>query len=354
MPPIDRRQGLQMLAASLAVATVAGARPAAAAAAGEISREILTLVEKDAGGIGFYSLPDGKRLGTVALGIQPHEIVADAAGRFAYVGHYGVQSWKAPGAGGSRIWVIDLQKRALARTIDLAPFGRLHAVRMDGAGRLYVLSEAASMLARFDDPARDEAPARLIPVTGARSHYLVVRSDGRRAYVADTISGAVIMVDPDDMAVTPLRTRIGTAPEGMTLSADERTLYVIDRPTGMLHALDADTLQERARRPMRGEAVRIVTQNDGRLIVSNMADQSLSRLDARTLVEQDRLVLGAAAPGLNLAGELLYASLGTDTVAIVDLQRWAIVGRFPVGSAPDAAVVSRPTMIPGANDLPWA
>lgn len=338
MKPIDRRQGLWMLAGGAVAVTAVGAR-AMAQEALAVPGRTLALVEKSAGRVAFYALPDGRRLGTVALGTQPHEIAADAAGRFAYVGHYGVASWKAPGAGGSQIWVIDLHKRALARTIDMAPFGRLHAVRVDARGRLYVLSEKDSMLARFDDPANDTAPSRLIPVTGARSHYLVVRRDGVRAYVADTLSGAVIMVDPEDMGVAPIRRRIGTAPEGMTLSADEQTLYVIDRPSGTIHALDAATLEERARRPLRGEAVRIVTQADGRLIVSNTADKSLSRLDPATLVEQDRLSLDAAAPGLNLAGETLYAALENDRVAIVDTRRWALAGGFATGAAPDASVL---------------
>ncbi len=337
MSLIDRRQGLWLLAGSAVATTAFGVR--AMAQATSPHRQTLALVEKTAGRLGFYALPDGKRVGTIPLGTQPHEIAADAEGRFAYVGHYGVESWKAPGAGGSQIWVIDLHKRALARTIDLSPFGRLHAVRIDARGRLYVLSEKDSMLARFDDPVRDEAPSRLIPVGGARSHYLVIRRDGTRCYIADTLSGAVIMVDPEDMGVAPVKKRIGTAPEGMTLSADERTLYVIDRPSGVLHALDAETLAERTQRPMRGEAVRIVTQADGRLIVSNVADKSLSRLDPVTLVEQDRLVLEAGAPGLNLSGDTLYASLENDKVVIVDLRRWAITGRFATGPAPDAAVV---------------
>ncbi len=337
MALIDRRQGLWLLAGS-AVATMAlGARAMAQGAAPR--PQVLALVEKSAGRLAFYTLPGGKRVATVPLGTQPHEIVADAAGRFGYVGHYGVESWKAPGTGGSTIWVVDLHTRTLARTIDMAPFGRLHAVRMDALGRLYVLSEKDSMLARFDDPARDEAPSRLIPVSGARSHYLVIRRDGTRCYVADTLSGAVIMVDPEDMGVAPVRKRIGTAPEGMTLSADERTLYVIDRPSGTLHALNAETLDERARRPMRGEAVRIVTQADGRLIVSNVADRSLSRLDPVTLVEKDRLMLEAGAPGLNLAGEMLYASLENNRVVIVDTRTWAITGGFATGPAPDAAIV---------------
>jgi len=90
---------------------------------------------------------------------------------------------------------------------------------------------------------------------------------------------------------------------------------------------------------MRGEAVRVVTQADGRLIVSNVADKSLSRLDPDTLAEQARLPLGTGAPGLNLAGDTLYASLENDRVVIVDLRAWKVVGRFATGAAPDAAVV---------------
>ena len=344
MSSIDRRQGLWLLAGS-AVATLAlGARAVGQAAAQPSGPrgDVLALIEKTAGRIAFYALPDGRRVGALSLGTQPHEIAADAARRFAYVGHYGVESWKAPGAGGSKVWVIDLNRRALVRTIDLSPFGRLHAVRIDARGRLYVLSETDSMLARFDDPVRDDAPSRLIPVGGARSHYLVIRRDGTRCYVADTLSGAVIMVDPEDMGVAPVRKRIGTAPEAMTLSADERTLYVIDRPGGIIHALDADTLETRARRPMRGEAVRIVTQADGRLIVSNVADKSLSRLDPVTLSEEARLPLGTGAPGLNLARNTLYVSLEDNHVAIVDLQAWKVTARFATGAAPDAAVVIEP------------
>ena len=338
MSAIDRRQGLWLLAGGVAAATLC-ARAVAGAAVPAPAGGTLALVEKGAGGVAFYALPGGARLAAVALGKQPHEIVADRDGRYGFVGHYGVESWKAPGAGGSSLWVIDLAQRTLARTIDLAPFGRLHAVRLDDRGRLYLLSEKDSMLMRFDDPAHDTAPSRLIPVGGARSHYLVVRRDGSRAYVADTLSGGVIMVDPEDISVPPVRKHIGTAPEGMTLSRDEATLYVIDRPSGTIHALDATTLEERARRTMRGEAVRVVTQADGRLIVSNVADKSLSRLDPVTLAEEARLPLGVGAPGLNLAGDKLYASLENDRVAIVDLRNWTIIGRFATGMAPDAAVV---------------
>ncbi len=340
MSLITRRQGLWTLAGGVVAATVIGTR-AIAQAMPKPAAQTLALIEKNEGRVAFYAVPSGKRVGVIPLGTQPHEIVADPAGRYAFIGDYGVESWKAPGAGGHRIWVIDLEKKTLVRSIDLAPYGRLHAVRMDSRGRLYVLSEKDSVLARFDTPATDEAPSRLVSVTGVRSHYLVIHRDGTRAYVADTLSGGVIMVDPDDMSVAPVRRHIGVAPEAMTLSRDERTLFVIDRPSGTLHALDAASLAPRMQRTMRGEAVRIVTQTDGRLIVSNTQDKSLSRLNPTTLAEEDYLSLPAAAPGLTIVGDTLYAALQTDRVAIVDLRAWQVVGGFATGSAPDSAVLIR-------------
>ena len=335
MPPLDRRQGLWLLAGlgALAALPLAARRATAAVPRGRT----LCLVEKAEGRVAFYAADDGRRLGAVALGVQPHEIASD--GRFAYVGGYGVEGWKKPGAGGHVVWVIDLARRALARTIDLAPLGRLHGVRVDGAGRLYVLSEATSILARIDRPQAGDAPDRMVAAGGARSHYLVVRPDGARAWVADTMSGAVIALDPNDGAATPVRRLVGTAPEALALSPDEATLYAIDRPAGVIHALDAATLEPRARRTMRGEAVRLVVQRDGRLVVSNLADRSLSRLDPATLQEEARLSLPAGAAGLTLDGGTLYASLANDRVAVIDLATFRVAGGFATGKAPDGAVV---------------
>ena len=340
MSLIDRRQGLWGLAA-LGIATTLPLAWRRAQAAAPVRPGTLAVVEKGAGRVAFYGVPDGRPLGSVALGVQPHEMVADSAGRFAYVGGYGVKGWQAAGEGGHQLWVIDLQQRRLARTIDMAPYRRWHGMRTDASGRLYALSETDSVLARFDRPATAETPDRIIPVGGARSHYFVVKPDGSRAYVADTMSGMVIMVNPDDASFAPVKQHIGAAPEGLALSPDARTLYVVDRPAGILHALDAVTLQPRARTTLRGEAVRVIVQGDGRLIVSNPADKSLTRHNPATLAEEARLPLPAAAPGLNLpdGGAILYAALDDDRIAMIDLVRWQVIGTFATGDAPDTAVL---------------
>ncbi|MET4898081.1 twin-arginine translocation pathway signal protein [Sphingomonadaceae bacterium jetA1] len=342
MSPIDRRQGLWGLTAlGLAAAIVPLALRRARAGTPAAPRGTLAVVEKGEGRVAFYRLPDGARLGTVPLGIQPHEMVADDAGRLAYVGGYGVKGWQVAGEGGHQLWVVDLAARRLARTIDLAPHRRWHGVRMDAKGRLYALSESDSQLARFDRPDSAGSPDRMIPVGGARSHYFVVNRDGDRAYIADTMSGMVIMVNPEDASIAPVKQHIGQAPEGLALSPDERTLYVVDRPAGILHALDAVTLQSRARVTLRGEAVRVIVQDDGRLIVSNPADQSLTRHAPATLAEEARLPLPAAAPGLTLpaGGRTLYAALADNRIAIIDLASWRLTHSFATGDAPDTAVL---------------
>jgi DNA-binding beta-propeller fold protein YncE len=268
-------------------------------------------------------------------------IVADAQGRFAYVAQYGVEKWLAPGDGGHQVFVIDLTTRKLVRTLDLTPYHRLHGIRMDTAGRLYVLSETDSVMIRFDNPSQDQYPSQIVPVGGTRSHYLVMRKDGRRAYVSDTLSGMVIMLDPHDPTFNPVKRLVGEAPEGACLSPDEQTLYVIDRYKGLLKTFSALTLDPEREQQLKGEAVRIVAVPDGRLIVSNQAEKSLSLLHPDSLKEEKHLALEAAAPGLNLSptGDVLYASLESNKVLAIDIASWRVTHSFVTGKSPDAGAI---------------
>ncbi|WP_190420090.1 twin-arginine translocation pathway signal protein [Pseudomonas typographi] len=335
MQSFSRRRTLQWLGATATVPLWPGAFAA------EGPGGTLVLVEKEAPALSFYRLPGGEPLASLPMPEQPHEVVASADGRWAFVAQYGVAKWAAPGEGGHQVVVVDLSAQRIARNLDLTPYGRLHGIRMDAAGRLYVLSEAASVLIRFDNPAQDQYPSQIVPVGGTRSHYLVLSRDGRRAYVSDTLSGMVIMLDPHDPTFSPIKRLAGQAPEGACLSPDETVFYVIDRYQGLLQAFDAGTLAPRAQQRLRGEAVRVVALPDGRLVVANQADKSLSLLRPDTLAEERHLPLEAAAPGLNLApgGHTLYASLESDKVAIIDIARWQISGFFPTRHAPDAAAV---------------
>src|SRR5471032_3058704 len=63
----------------------------------------------------------GRVLATLSTGEGPHEVAASHDGRWAVVTNYGVR-----GKPGSTITVIDVDRAAVARTIDLHDYQRPH------------------------------------------------------------------------------------------------------------------------------------------------------------------------------------------------------------------------------------
>lgn len=57
-----------------------------------MSQEILLLVEKCSHCFSYYDLDSGKLLHSIELEKFPHEFVVDSKNRYAYVGHYGVET----------------------------------------------------------------------------------------------------------------------------------------------------------------------------------------------------------------------------------------------------------------------
>src|SRR3954469_7907719 len=118
-------------------------------------RDILLLVEKCAHSFSWYDIESGERLHSLRLPEFPHEFVTDSEARFAYVGHYAVETSGHVGAGGHAVFQVDIRSRQLVRSIDLSPFNRLHGLQMDDLGRLYALSEEKAVLLVLDQPAVD-------------------------------------------------------------------------------------------------------------------------------------------------------------------------------------------------------
>src|SRR5213076_2614858 len=108
---------------------------------------ILLLVQKCAHTFSFYDLDSGRALKHVVLPNFPHEFCVDPARRFAYVGIFGIETaWTRGQVGDHRIAAIDLQRRELARFLDIWPYYRPHGMACDREGRLYAVSEASDVL----------------------------------------------------------------------------------------------------------------------------------------------------------------------------------------------------------------
>ncbi|GHE96688.1 hypothetical protein GCM10018785_71870 [Streptomyces longispororuber] len=339
--------GLPPLAsATPASAAPASATPAPAAAAGDARRaagpgDVLVVVEKSSHAVSFYDTDSGRRLGTVPLPDHPHEMVVDARRRFAYVGHYGVRMSSTAGEGGAAVFVVDLVERSLVRTIDTRPFRRIHGMGIDREDRLYALSEDRAVLLGFDAPATDEAPVRAVPTHGVKTHLFALSRDGERAYVTGLLSHTVSLVRPHDAAVPPRLVTPGQLPESSTLSRDEKTLFVGARKSSTLVAVDARTMKVRREAATGGDPLRVYTLDDERLLVTDIAARTLTVWSTGLKPIRSLALDGIpAAVSLHPGKPLAYVSLlGTDRVAVVDLDRFAVVGGFATQREPDASAL---------------
>lgn len=315
-------------------ATSAGAAPRAAA-------DVLVVVEKSSHAVSFYDVESGERRQTVQLPDFPHEMVVDSRRRFAYVGHYGVRVSADVGEGGAAVFVIDLAERSLARTIDTRPYRRIHGMGVDRRDRLYALSEEKAVLLGFDTPSTDEAPVRAVPTHGVKTHLCTLSRDGERAYVTGLLSHTVSLVRPHDAAVAPVLMTPGRMPESSCLSRDEKTLFVGARKSSSLVAVDARTMKVRRSHRTGGDPLRLYTLDDDRLLVTDVAADTLTEYgtDLRP-IRSLRLDGTPSAVSFHPGEPLAYVSLlGSARIAVVDLERLAVVGGFPTRREPDSSAL---------------
>lgn len=313
----------------------------AAGAPGAPGADVLVVVEKSGHSVSFYDVASGRRLETVQLPDYPHEMVVDSRRQFAYVGHYGVRMSSSVGDGGAAVFVIDLAGRSLARTIDTRPFNRIHGMGIDRRDRLYALSEEKAVLLGFDAPATDEAPTRAVPTHGVKTHLFTLSRDGERAYVTGLLSHTVSLVRPHDAAVPPVLVTPGLLPESSSLSRDERTLFVGARKSSSVVAVDARTMTVLRSREVGGDPLRVYTIDDERLLVTDITANTLTVLttDLRP-VRSLRLDAAPSAVSFHPTDPLAYVSqLGTNRIAVVDLDRLAVVGGFGTRMEPDSSVL---------------
>ncbi len=287
-----------------------------------MSQEILLLVEKCSHCFSFYDVATGTRLHSIPLEEYPHEFVVDPARRYAYVGHYGVETSGHLGAGGTKIFQIDIRERRLARTIDVAPFNRLHGMQMDREGRLFVLSEDRAQLLVLDHPESDTAPRRAVSTGGIKSHLFALSGDGQTAYSMNLLSHTVTKIRPFDATFAPVPCAPGEKPEGYALSADEKTLYVTCRWSNTLCAIDTATMRVLRSAPSRDDATRLYRYRDGRLVVTNYGERSLSIVDPADLRELGHVPMEARAIALSYhpTRPLAYVSQDNDKLGIFNME----------------------------------
>jgi hypothetical protein len=306
-----------------------------------MARDTLLLVEKCSHCFSWYDIESGERLRSLKLPDFPHEFVADSAERYAYVGHYGVETSGHVGEGGHSILQIDIRSPKLVRSIDLSPFNRIHGLQMDREDRLYALSEEKSTLLVLEQPATDTAARRAVPSGGIKSHLFALTRDGQTAFCMNLLSHTVTKVKPWDPLFAPLACHPGQKPEGYCLSADEQTLFVSNRWSNTLSAIDTASMTVKYSAPSRDDVTRIYRAHDGRMFTSNYGDRSLSVINPDSLQESAYLKLDGRCIALTFhpGKPLAFISLDSDRVAVLDLNELKILRYIATQKEPDVSKV---------------
>ncbi|GAB2916219.1 YncE family protein [Paralcaligenes sp. KSB-10] len=304
-------------------------------------RETLLLVEKCSHCISWYDIHTGERFRSLELGLYPHEFVTDSHNKVAWIGHYGVETSGHTGEGGHVLFQVDIASGALMRTIDLSPYNRLHGMQMDEQDRLYVLSEDKAVLLVLDEPLSDVGPKRATSSAGIKSHLFALARDGRTAYCMNLLSHTVAKVFPWDPLASAVLCAPGQKPEGYCLSEDEGTLYVTNRWSGTLAAIDTRTMRVKYTAASREDPTRINLFRDGRLFISNYGDRSLSIVGQSDLREIGyvRLEARAIAVSFHPTRPIAFISQDDDRVAVLDTDSLSFLSFISTQREPDVSKV---------------
>jgi YVTN family beta-propeller protein len=282
-----------------------------------------------------------KVLARLPSGPDPHEIVADADGKLAYISNYG-----GPGGAYNTISVVDIREHKALAPIDLGVLRGAHGLAFAG-GKVWFTAETNKVIGSYDPAAR-----RVDWVLGTgqnRTHMIAVSEDLKRIIVSNVSSATMSIIDrvtrrgpagPPQEDWDETVVSVGKGAEGFDVSPDGKQIWAANAEDGTISILDAvgkevaHTLNANVR-----SANRLKFTPDGSLVfVSTLRGADLVILDARTQREVKRLKIGRGAAGIQMQpdGARAYVSCTPDDyVAVIDLKSLEVAGHIDAGKQPD-------------------
>lgn len=301
-----------------------------------------------------------KVLSKVPIGNDPHEVVASADGRTAYVSNYGFGTYNT-------LAVIDLVEQKPLPQIDLGPLRGPHGLTFVG-GKVWFTAEVAKAIGSYDP-----ATSKLDWILGTgqnRTHMIFVSEDLKRIITTNTASATVSIIEktaartpgpPSGMAPGPNNppgppsggppgppggdweetvVRVGNGSEGFDVSPDGREIWVGNARDGTISIINVATknVTETLAANVRGANRVKFTPDGARVLVSSLGAPDLVVLEASTRKEIKRIKLGRGSAGILMQpdGVRAFVACSPDNyVAVIDLKSLEVTGHLDVGPEPD-------------------
>jgi len=296
---------------------------------------------------------------TVPVGDDPHEVIASADGKMAYVSNYGFGAFHT-------LAVIDLVGQKRLDSIDLGALRGPHGLDFK-VGKVWFTAEAAKAIGSFDP---GSGKIDWIMGTGQdRTHMIYVFADGKRIVTTNVNSATVTVMEktegrpggpppgmpppdggpgsgPGAGGPPPMPTPpggdwkltvipVGRGSEGFDVSPDGKEAWVANAQDGTVSVIDLEAKKVTATLAanVRG-ANRLKFTPDGKRVLIT-AQSALVVLDAATHAEVKRLAEVHGSGGIQMQpdGARAFVACGRDNqVAVIDLKTLEMVGKVDVAS----------------------
>lgn len=276
-----------------------------------------------------------KVIARAPVGPDPHEVIASADGKFAYVTNYG-------GGAYNTIAVIDLVEQKALPSIDLGALRGPHGIVFAG-GKVWFTAEAANVIGSYDPTTKK---VDFVFGTGQRrTHMLIVTDALAPIYTTNIGSGTLGVIekvalragrDDWDQTIIP----VGKGPEGFDLTPDGKEIWVANSQDGTVSIIDiaSKKVTQTLEANVRGANRLKFTPDGKRAFISTLSGSDVTIIDAATRREVKRIKLGRGAAGIQMQpdGTRAYvACTPDDYVAVIDLKALEVIGRIDAGKQPD-------------------
>jgi DNA-binding beta-propeller fold protein YncE len=295
-------------------------------------------------------------------GPDPHEVVASADGKFAYISNYG-------GGRYNTITVVDLVEQKTLAPVDLGALRGPHGLMFVG-GKVWFTAEAAKAIGSYD-PASKKID--WILGTGQnRTHMIFVAADLKWMVTSNVSSATMTIIEKSSgggpgfgpggpppgappPGVGPARggpmgpppadwdetvIAVGRGAEGFDVSPNGKEIWAANAQDGTVSVLDiaSKKVVQTLAANVRG-ANRLKFTPDGKLVfISTLGGPDLTILDAAARGEVKRVKIGRGAAGIQMQpdGSRAFVACTPDSyVAIVDLKSLEVTGHIDAGKQPD-------------------
>ena len=328
-PCASYARGMRLSHVLLSTAAVSCLASFASSAA---NRPLLLAINKGDRTLAIVDANTYQVLGKAPTGPDPHEVVASADGKVAYISNYSAGNGFA-----NSLSLVDLDAFKALPPIDLGPLRRPHGITIAG-GKIYFTAEGSGVVGRLDPASRKVDWSISTGQDG--THMVIVSNDLGRLFTTNMGSASVSLIDAagrGQVSTIP----VGRGAEGFDLSPDEKELWVANAEDSTVSIVD--TAARKLVQTLRvgfERANRLKFTPDGKYaLVSDLGGSgTLIVLEAAGRREVKRIDLGGGAAGIQMApdGSRSFVSVGPrNSVAVIDLKTLSVSARIATGPGPD-------------------